>query len=187
MKTLRKSIASLQEEGWRAEDHTLSGKETYLWGVLFALPFILLAGGMYRVYLLDRAILLDHTSLILLAAVAVSLPIHEALHGLGWKMTGRLGKGDIKFLFCRGLPMCSCKAVLPVRSYLTGVLLPFFVLGGGSFLFLIAYPGTVSLLTALINLTLPGADLVIAYKILRSDAVMVADSPDSAGFVGLYR
>lgn len=187
MRALRQTIASLQTEGWRMENHTLSGKETYLRGVLFSLPFLLLAGGMYRVYLLDRAILLDHTTMILLAAVAVSLPIHEALHGLGWKIMGRLEKGDICFFFRHGLPMCSCKAVLPARAYLTGVLLPFMVLGGGSVLFLIVYPGSVSLLTALVNLTLPGADLVIAYKILRSDAVLVADSPDSAGFVGLCR
>lgn len=83
--------------------------------------------------------------------------------------------------------MCTCRAVLPVRAYLTGTLLPFIVLGGGSFIYLVACPGTVSLLTALVNLTLPGADLAIAYKVLRSGADMVADSPKEAGFVALFR
>ena len=83
--------------------------------------------------------------------------------------------------------MCTCRVVLPVRAYLTGTLLPFIVLGGGSFIYLVACPGTVSLLTALVNLTLPGADLAIAYKVLRSGADMVADSPEDAGFVALFR
>ena len=60
-------------------------------------------------------------------------------------------------------------------------------LHGGSFIYLVACPGTVSLLTALVNLTLPGADLAIAYKVLRSGADMVADSPEDAGFVALFR
>ena len=77
--------------------------------------------------------------------------------------------------------MCTCRVVLPVRAYLTGTLLPFIVLGGGSFIYLVACPGTVSLLTALVNLTLPGA------KVLRSGADMVADSPEDAGFVALFR
>ena len=83
--------------------------------------------------------------------------------------------------------MCTCRAVLTVRAYLTGTLLPFAVLGSGSFIYLVVCPGTVSLLTALVNLTLSGADLAIAYKVLRSGADMVADSPDEAGFVALFR
>ena len=104
-----------------------------------------------------RAVLLDHTGIVLLAAAAVSLPVHEALHGLGWKLGGRLGRGQVSLIFRHGMPMCTCRAVLPVRAYLTGTLLPFIVLGGGSFIYLVACPGTVSLLTALVNLTLPGA------------------------------
>lgn len=64
-------------------------------GILFALPFLFLAGGMYRTFLLERAVLLDHTGIVLLAAAAVSLPVHEALHGLGWKLGGRFGRGQV--------------------------------------------------------------------------------------------
>lgn len=177
----------LQENGWHVRTYTMSGRQTYLQGILFALPFLLLAGGMYRIFLLERAVLLDHTGIILLAAAAVSLPVHEALHGLGWKWGGRLNRGQISMIFCHGMPMCTCRAVLTVRAYLTGTLLPFAVLGSGSFIYLVICPGTVSLLTALVNLTLSGADLAIAYKVLRSGADMVADSPDEAGFVALFR
>lgn len=82
----------LQENGWHVRTYTMSGRQTYLQGILFALPFLLLAGGMYRIFLLERAVLLDHTGIILLAAAAVSLPVHEALHGLGWKWGGHGGR-----------------------------------------------------------------------------------------------
>ena len=174
----------LAAKGWQAQRHTLTTAQAYLWGLLVALPFVLLAGGMYRAFLLRRAVLLDHTGLIPLAVLAVSLPLHEGLHGLGWRAAGRLGKGGVAFLFRRGLPLCACREVLPVKAYLAGVLLPFFVLGGGSFLFLLLCPGTVSVLAAMVNLILPGADLVIACQVLRSQAPLIADSPDQAGFVG---
>lgn len=180
------SIARLRAEGWQVKAYTMSSSQTYLQGILFALPFVFLAGGMYRVFLLERAVLLDHTSLIFLGIIIVSLPVHEGLHGMGWKLAGRLEKGEISFFIRQGMPMCTCKAVLDTRAYLTGTLFPFLILGGGSFLFLIAFPGTVSLLTALVNLVLPGADLAIAYKVLRSGAVRIADSPDQAGFIGVF-
>ena len=82
----------LQENGWHVRTYTMSGRQTYLQGILFALPFLLLAGGMYRIFLLERAVLLDHTGIILLAAAAVSLPVHEALHSLGWKWGGHGGR-----------------------------------------------------------------------------------------------
>lgn len=181
------SLEALTAQGWRAERHTLTAAQTYLWGILFALPFVLLAGGLYRMLLLERAVLLDHTILILLAVLAVSLPLHEALHGLGWKLAGRLGRGEVSYTFRRGLPMCACRAVLSVKAYLSGTLLPFLVLGGGSCILLLLYPGTISVLAVLVNLILPGADLVIAWRVLRSGASLVADSPDQAGFIALKR
>ena len=137
--------------------------------------------------LLSRAVLLDHTGLILLAVIAVSVPLHEALHGLGWKLAGRLPKGAVTFFIRGGIPMCVCRTVLPTKAYLTGTLLPFLILGGGSFLFLFLYPGTLSVLTALVNLMLPGADLAISWRVLRSEAALIADNPDGAGFIGLVR
>lgn len=183
---IRDQIEQFTKEGWLSRDYTLTNKQAYIWGTLIALPFVALAGGLYRVFLLDRAVLTDYSSLILLVVIVVSLPLHELFHGLGWALAGQLEKDKIKFLFQHGMPMCSCRAVLSTKAYLTGVLLPFLVLGGGSIVFLIIYPGTISVLAALVNLLLPGADLLIAWKILRSGATKIADNPNQAGFVGLY-
>lgn len=96
-----------------------------------------------------------------------------------------VGRGQVRFLFRGGLPLCACRAVLPAKAYLAGTLLPFLVLGGGSFLFLLLCPGTVSVLAALVNLMLPGADLALAWQVLRSEAAFIADCPDQAGFTAL--
>ena len=187
MTTLKVRLSTLQAQGWQVYSHTLTTAQTYLWGVTFALPFLLLAGGTYRVFLLPRAVLLDHTGLILLVVLAISVPLHEVLHGLGWKRAGRLPKGDVAFFIHNGMPMCTCRTILSTKAYLIGTLLPFFILGCGSFVFLLIYPGTVSVLAALVNLMLPGADLIIAYRVLRSGASLIADNPDGAGFIALTR
>lgn len=179
-------IARFVADGWHCRNYTFPCRQAYIWGTLIALPFVALAGGVYRVFLLDRAVLLNHTSLILLTVVVVSLPLHELLHGLGWELAGRLVEDEIQFLFQRGMPMCTCRAVLSTKAYLTGVLLPFLVLGGGSIVFLIVYPGTISVLAALVNLLLPGADLLLSWKILSSGAAKIADNSDQTGFIGLY-
>ena len=181
------SLELLTTQGWLAKRHTLTTFQTYLWGTLFALPFVLLAGGMYRIFLLDRAVLQDHTGLILLIVIIASVPLHEGLHGFGWILAGRLQKGDVAFFIHSGIPMCACRTILPAKAYLTGTLLPFFILGGGSFIFLLFCPGTISVLTALVNLMLPGADLAISWLVLRSEAALIADNPDGAGFIGLVK
>lgn len=137
--------------------------------------------------MLERAALPGHAGLVLLSVAAVSLLLHEALHALGWKRAGRLGRGEVRLLLRGGLPRCVCGAVLPVRAYLAGLLFPFAVLGGGSLLFMVLCPGTVTVLAALVNLTLPGADLLLACRLLKSDAVLVVDCPDQTGFIGLER
>ena len=86
-----------------------------------------------------------------------------------------------------GIPMCACRAILPTKAYLAGTLLPFLILGGGSFLFLFLCPGTVSVLAVLVNRMLSGADLAISWRVLRSEATLIADNPDGAGFIGLVR
>ena len=106
------TLESLTAQGWQAKRHTLTTSQTYLWGILFSLPFVLLAGGIYRMLLLHRAVLLDRTGLILLAVIIVSVPLHEALHGFGWKLAGRLHKGDVTFFLRSGIPMCACRTIL---------------------------------------------------------------------------
>ena len=85
------------------------------------------------------------------------------------------------------MPSCACKAVLKKRAYLAGVLAPFTVLGGGSVLFIFIYPGTVSLLTMMVNFISAGADLMIAFQVLKERDGFIADHPTEAGYIVFYR
>ena len=67
------------------------------------------------------------------------------------------------------MPSCACKVALEKKAYLIGVLAPFVVLGLGSILFVFVYPGTVSLLTMMVNFVAAGADLLIALHVLREE------------------
>ena len=183
---IRSQVNRLIQDSWHSRDYPLTGCQAYIRGTLIALPFATLACGLYRDFLLERAVLPNCTGAVLPAVIAVSLSLHELLHGLGWKLAGRLEPGGIHFLFQCGMPLCACGTVLSAKAYLAGLLLPFLMLGGSSMAFLIIYPGTVSMLAALVNFLLPGTDLLIAWKILRSGASKIARNPDQAGFTGLF-
>ena len=85
------------------------------------------------------------------------------------------------------MPSCACKVALEKKSYLTGVLAPFAVLGLGSILFVCAYPGTVSLLTLMVNFIAAGADLLIALHVFREGNCLIADHPTEAGYIAFYK
>ena len=56
-----------------------------------------------------------------------------------------------------------------------GVLTPFVILGLGSVLFVFIYPGTISLLTMIVNFVAAGADLIIAFSVLKEQDGLIAD------------
>ena len=178
---------AVQKGEWQTCTYAMTGIQANLSGILAAFPFLLLTGGLYQTFLQERAVLIGNIPVVLMGILLISIPLHEGLHGLGWKLAGKLEKGEIIFSFRQGMPMCFCQRILPAGQYLIGVILPFLVLGMGSILFMIIYPGTLSVLMAFVNLTLSGADLVIACMVLRSGAVLAADCQDSAGFVGWKR
>lgn len=171
--------------GWEMKEYKMNGLQANIRGLLCAVPFLLFVGGMYRVFLQERAVLWDDFFLPFVLIIVVCVVLHEMLHGLGWQIAGHVGWSAVSFAFKHGMPLCSCKKLLTTRQYMTGLLFPFFVLGGVSIIFLIIYPGTLSILTAFVNFCLPGGDLVIALIMLRSGAAMAADIPDQAGFVGV--
>ena len=48
-------------------------------------------------------------------------------------------------------------------------------------------PGTVSVLTMLVNFLLAGADLLIAFSALRERGALIADHPTQAGYAAFRR
>ena len=85
------------------------------------------------------------------------------------------------------MPSCACKVALKKKQYLIGVLTPFVILGLGSILFVFIYPGTISLLTMMVNFIAAGADLVIALNVLKEQDSLIVDHPTEAGYVTFYK
>ena len=167
---------------------TFTKSQAMLYGVLCALPFLIAVGCFFRFALRDRAQLMTLGGptffIAFLAIIAVSVTLHELLHGLGWMLAGSLHWRDVHFHLSAMMPTTSCEIPLAKSAYLTGVLLPFAVLGLASLALLLIFPSTLSLLSALVNFTLAGADLVIAACVLREPQnARITDHPTLAGYV----
>ena len=167
---------------------TFSKSQAMIGGLLCALPFLVAVGCLFRFALRDRAQLMTlggpAFTLAFLAIIAVSATLHELLHALGWMLAGGLRWRDVHFHLSAMMPTTSCERPLAKRAYLTGVLLPFAVLGLASLAFLVLSPGTLSLLAAFVNFTLAGADLLIAASVLREPRqARIADHPTLAGYI----
>lgn len=178
----------LQEAGYLERNITFSSARAITLGLLCALPFVALFGVIFRLFLIDRAQLSDAGGIafyiMVLVIVAVSVIIHELLHGLGWAIFGKKGWRAIHFNISALMPTCTCQAALMKRQYLAGVLAPFLVLGLGSAIFLLIYPGTISVVTMMVNFVAAGADLMIAISVCRQPKdVLIADHPNQAGYI----
>lgn len=183
--------ASLKAAGYKKRNVTISSKRAAILGGLSVLPLVAVLAVIYRMTLIDRAHLTDLTGMkfyvTLIAIIAVSVVIHELLHGIGWAISSGRGWSVVRFNISALMPSCACKAVLTRGQYLVGVLLPFLVLGTGSAVFLFLYPGTVSVLTMAVNFVAAGADLLIALRAARERGALIADHPTEAGYIAYFK
>lgn len=189
--TFNRVQAELKAGGYREKDVTIPpGKATVL-GVVFSLPFIVIIGLIYRSVLIERAHLSEIEGfsfyIMFIAIIAISVVVHELLHGIGWAISSGKGWKVVRFNISAMMPSCACKVALEKKAYLIGVLAPFVVLGLGSILFVFVYPGTVSLLTMMVNFVAAGADLLIALHVLREENCFIADHPTEAGYIAFYK
>lgn len=180
----------LKANGFRKKDVTISSGKAMILGTVYALPFVITFGLLYRFFLIERAHLSELGGLsfymMFIAIIAISVVLHELLHGAGWAISSGKGWKAVRFNINAMMPSCACKVALKKESYLIGVLTPFVVLGLGSIVFVFVYPGTVSLLTLMVNFIAAGADLLIAFNVLREDSCLIADHPTEAGYIALY-
>lgn len=183
--------ADLKANGFREKDVTIPSGKAMVLGIVYALPFVITLGLLYRFLLIERAHLSEVGGLsfyiMFIAIIAISVVIHELLHGIGWAISSGRGWSVVRFNISALMPSCACKAVLTRGQYLVGVLLPFLVLGTGSAVFLFLYPGTVSVLTMAVNFVAAGADLLIALRAARERGALIADHPTEAGYIAYFK
>ena len=186
-----KMKAKLNEKGYKEKDVTITSGKAMVSGLFYGLPFVIVFGLLYRFLLVKRAHLLEVSGLsfyiLFIAIIAVSVVIHELLHGIGCAAASGKGWTVVRFHISAMMPSCACKAALEKKQYLIGVLAPFAVLGLGSVLFMLVYPGTVSFLTMMVNFIAAGADLMIAVNVLKEGEILIADHPTEAGYIAFYK
>lgn len=182
-----KMKVQLHEKGYKEKDVTISSGKAMVLGVLYALPFVIIFGLLYRFLLIERAHLSEVGGLsfyiMFIVIIVISVVIHELLHGIGWAISSGKGWDVVRFNINAMMPSCACKVALKKQQYLIGVLTPFVILGLGSVLFVLIYPGTVSLLTMIVNFIAAGADLVIAFNVLKEHDSLIVDHPTEAGYI----
>lgn len=187
----KKMKAVLKQEGYREKDVTFTAKKATVIGILYSIPFIAILGIIYRFFLIDRAYLTEITGssfyLMFISVVIISVVIHELLHGIGWSVSSGNGWQTVRFNINALMPSCACKSPLKKQQYLFGVLLPLCVLGTASTIFLFVYPGTVAILTMLVNFVAAGADLIIASNVLKERDSLIVDHPTEAGYIAFYK
>lgn len=131
--------AQLHEQGYHEKDVTITSGKAMISGVFYSLPFVIIFGLLYRFLLIERAYLLEVSGLsfyiIFMVIIAISVVIHELLHGVGWAAASGKGWSVVRFNINAMMPSCACKVALEKKSYLVGVLTPFVVLGLGSVFF----------------------------------------------------
>ncbi|MFQ6805543.1 MAG: DUF3267 domain-containing protein [Lachnospiraceae bacterium] len=181
----------LLKKGYKEKNVTFSSGKAMGLGFLYALPFVIVFSLVYRFLLIDRAHLSEIGGIsfyiMLIVIIALSAIIHELLHGIGWTISSGKGWGAVRFNINAMIPSCACKAALEKRQYLVGVLAPFVVLGVGSVLFIFIYPGTISLLTMIVNFIAAGADLIIALNVIKESGSLIVDHPTAAGYISFYK
>ncbi|HIY01779.1 MAG TPA: DUF3267 domain-containing protein [Candidatus Blautia faecipullorum] len=186
-----KMKVQLHKNGYKEKDVTISSGKAMVLGLLYALPFVIIFGLLYRFLLIESAHLTEVGGLsfyiMFIVIIAVSVVIHELLHGLGWALSSAKGWNVVHFNINAMMPSCACKAALNKKQYLIGVLTPFVILGLGSVLFVFIYPGTISLLTMMVNFIASGADLVIAFNVLKEQDSLLIDHPTEAGYIKFYK
>lgn len=182
---------ALKASGYSEKLVTIKQSRAMLGGLICALPFAAVFGAVYRLLLAGRAHLSDAAGMgfyaMFAGIVIVSAFVHELLHGLGWAIASGRGWRTVRFNVSALMPSCACTAALGRWQYIAGVLAPFVLLGGGSVVFMFVYPGTVSVLTMLVNFLLAGADLLIAFSALRECGALIADHPTQAGYAAFRR
>lgn len=183
-----RTMDDFNNKGYSSKDVTISSKTAIIKGGIFALPFVIILGIIYRMFLLDKATLMEINGIsfyiTFIVVIVVSVIIHELLHGIGWVIASGKGWSTIKFNMNALMPSCSCQTVLTKYQYLFGVLLPFLILGTVSTIFLLIYPGTISMVTMFVIFFGAGADLVIAFGIFKEkNNVFISDHPVEAGYI----
>ena len=185
--------AELESQGYHAENATVSIVKANILACVTALPVA--AAFCVAFFLLNRDIspfrsFVDNY-LLIMAAMFVSVPVHEFLHGCGWVLSCRKKWKSIQFgvMWDSLTPYCHCREAMGVMPYYVGLLMPLTGLGILPCILALVLKQPLLLWAGAYNVFVAGGDTTIAWiivKYLGRDA-KILDHPDQCGAVGFVR
>ena len=195
LEAFTEQVAALEKDGYVKTDLTVSAEKANiigpLYGFLTALPFIILYFLINPQPLFwGKLGFLRTTLLIIFYFILVIL--HELIHGLTWSRFTKNGFRSISFgVIWRSLnPYCTCTEPLSKAHYMTGSLMPWFVLGILPCIAALIIPSGFLLFIGVIMVLSAGGDLLIAQMMLsrKSDGeLLFLDHPTDIGLVCLEK
>ena len=188
--------AALEAEGYRREDATVSILKANLMTFVTALPLIVVV--ILATLALHRGAYQDglakafyERTILHIVLMIVSIPVHEGLHGLGWRFFCKEGWRSIQFgvMWESLTPYAHCREPLKLGRYYIGLLAPVTVLGVVPSILAVVTGDISLLLMGTYNLLLAGGDLTIALIIARyrGKDVRILDHPDQCGAVAFVK
>ena len=179
-------------KGYTAKDRTIGVIKANLMAFVTAGPFAVLAVVLYLSKWVGEAFSFgaDFVSMALFLLVfLVSIPVHEALHGLAWSLVAKNGWKSIRFGILRPsyTPYCHCKEPLKFWAYLFGALTPFLVLAVGAFLVSYSSGSLFWLLFSVVHFIAAGGDTTLVCMMLPYTKAQFLDHPSECGFTAFVR
>ena len=195
LEAFTEQVAALEKDGYVKTDLTISADKANiigpLYGFLTALPFIVLYFIINPQPLFwGKLGFLKTTLLVIFYFILVIL--HELIHGLTWSRFTKNGFRSISFgVIWRSLnPYCTCSEPLSKTHYMTGSLMPWFVLGILPCIAALIIPSGFLLFIGVIMVLSAGGDLLIVQMMLarKSDGeLLFLDHPTDIGLVCLEK
>lgn len=190
LKNYLKIREDLLDLGYKEKVDYISVLKANVLAFLTAGPFALIIFFIYLIIWRELYFQLYSSSPFILAWIAavVSIPVHELLHGLTWRMFCKNGWDSIHFgvMWSKLTPYCHCKEPLNIKSYLIGAIMPFLVLGVAVGIIAIITGNPYILLLASLNILSSGGDTTVVFKLLThidKENALVLDHPTEVGYV----
>ena len=186
---------SFIEQGYEMKEHTLGIVYANLMAIIIAVPFMIPAILLFA-FLADGSFsfMMSPTQLVLFIVCNVLLIVfHEAVHGITWACFAKSHFKSISFGIMAEMctPYCTCSEPLKKRQYITGCLMPLFVVGYIPSIIAALTSQYWLLLVGLIMIMGAGGDIIITFRMLRyktdKNEVVVYDHPTKCGFITFER
>lgn len=130
-----------------------------------------------------------NTLLLYVFTIAASVFIHEFLHGITWSYFCKNGFKSISFgiMWKSFTPYCHCKEPLDFKGYITGGLMPLFILGILVFIISFFMGNSLLMILSLMNILSAGGDTTICLLLLKYKDGLFIDHPTDCGFVAFTK